>query len=137
MSIQLPDLDGDVFDTDSLGGKLVLVDHWDTNCGACIAAMPLIHDVYLQYKNLGFEVVSIAYDAETNRRSVERYKDEMGLTWTTLNGEGKWPVIAARYGYSGYPQYMLLDRQRRYVAGTAEMGNGANLEALLDALLAA
>ncbi len=137
VSIQLPDLDGDVFDTDELRGKFVLVDHWDTNCGPCIAAMPGIHETYLEYQDSGFEVVSIAYDAETSRQSVERYKDRMGLTWTTLNGEGAWPVIAARYGYPGYPQYMLLDRQGRYVAGTAEMGNGANLEALLDELLAA
>ena len=117
-------------------GNIVLIDHWDTNCAPCIAAFPSIHETYLKYNDQGFEVLSIAYDGESQKKAVERIKDRMGLTWTTLNGEGLWPAVAAKYGYPGYPQYMLLDREGRWVAGTAEMGNGANLEALLEELLA-
>ena len=137
ISLQAPTLDGDALvETEDHIGKIVLLDHWDTNCAPCIAAFPGIHETYLKYQDQGFEVLSIAYDGESQRKAVERIKERMGLTWTTLNGEGLWPAVAAKYGYPGYPQYMLLDREGRWVAGTAEMGNGANLEALLEDLLA-
>lgn len=137
ITMQAPTLDGDnTFDLAKLRGDIVLIDHWDTNCAPCIAAFPEIHEVYQEYQDKGFEVVSIAYDGESQRDGVERIKNRMGLTWETLNGEGLWPAVAARYGYTGVPQYMLLDREGRWVAGTAKMGNGANLRALLDRMLA-
>lgn len=137
VAIQAPTLDGNkLMDTADLKGKIVLIDHWATSCAPCIAAMPDIHKIYQQYKGQGFEVVSIVYDGKSAKQRVEDLKKRMGLTWTTLNGEGLWPGISAKYGYKGYPQYMLLDRQGRYVAGSGEMGNGKNLKALLDGLLA-
>ena len=135
--IQAPTLDGQPFDTDSLLGKIVLIDHWNTSCGPCIAAMPGLHSVYERYRDKGVEVVSIAYDGEHKRSRVERLKSEMALTWTTLNGEGLWPGVSAKYGYRGVPQYMLLNRDGRWVAGNEEMGGGENFEALLNELLAA
>ena len=137
VSIQARTLGGDVFDTNDVRGSIVLIDHWDTNCGPCIAAMPVLHEVYERYKERGVEVVSIAYDGTSQRPRVERIKEESELTWITLDGEGLWPAIAARYGYRGVPQYMLLDREGRWYAGTKEMGNGANFEALLKEMLAA
>lgn len=137
VNVEARTFDGDFFQTRSLAGSIVLVDHWDTNCAPCIAAMPILHEVYERYKARGVEVVSIAYDGTSQRSRVERIKEESGLTWITLNGEGLWPAIAAQYGYRGVPQYMLLDRDGRWYAGTEEMGNGANFEALLNEMLAA
>ena len=137
ISMQVPTLDGEGdLDVAELRGNIVLIDHWDTNCAPCIAAFPQIHAIYQEYQSQGFEVVSIAYDGNSQRENVKRIKTRMGLTWETLNGEGLWPAIAARYGYTGVPQYMLLDRKGRWIAGTTEMGNGANLRALLDEMLA-
>ena len=137
VNVEARTFDGDLFETLSLAGSIVLVDHWDTNCGPCIAAMPVFHEVYERYKERGVEVVSIAYDGTSQRSRVDRIKEENGLTWITLDGEGLWPAIAAQYGYRGVPQYMLLDREGRWYAGTEEMGNGASFEALLNEMLAA
>ena len=133
--IEATTLDGQPFDSQQLRGSIVLIDHWDTNCGPCIAAMPGLHEVYERYKDRGVDVVSIAYDGTSQRSRVERIKQENGLTWISLDGEGLWPAISAQYGYRGVPQYMLLDREGRWYAGTEEMGNGANFEALLIEML--
>ena len=137
VAIRAMTMEGEPFDTTELHGKIVLIDHWDTNCGPCISAMPKIHDIYTVYKDKGFEVVSIAYDGDSERRAIERYRREMGLTWMTLSGEGLWGEVAIRYGYNGYPQYMLLDRKGRFFAGTEEVAHGDNLEALLSEIEAA
>ena len=136
VGIQAPTSDGEPFDTRDLEGKIVLIDHWDTQCAPCIAAMPSLHETYLKYKNRGFEVVSIAYDGESRRRAVDRYKKEMGLTWTTLNGEGLWGGISVKYGLSGFPSYMLLDREGRFVAGNDQLRDVSNLPRILDEMLA-
>lgn len=136
VNVEAKTFDGDRFETRSLADNIVLVDHWDTNCAPCIAATPVLHEVYERYKERGVEVVSIAYDGSSQRSRVHRIKEESGLTWITLDGEGLWPAIAAQYGYRGVPQYMLLDREGRWYADTEEMGNGANFEALLNEILA-
>ena len=64
--------------------------------------------------------------------------ESMGLTWTTLNGEGGWPAVSVRYGFIGYSQYMLLDRDGRYITGNDEMElHITNLPQILDREFAA
>lgn len=80
VNVEAKTFDGDRFETRSLADNIVLVDHWDTNCAPCIAAMPVLHEVYERYKERGVEVVSIAYDGSSQRSRVHRIKEESGLT---------------------------------------------------------
>lgn len=89
----------------------------------------------LDYKDRGFEVVSIGYDASSERRRVLRIKNELGLTRTTLNGEGQWEEISNKYGFSGFPHYMLLDRDGKLYRGSVRT-TPANLRILFDEMLA-
>lgn len=129
-------LKGEKFTLSELLGQIVLVDHWATTCASCIEAMPLLHDIYERNKDSGFEVISIAYDGTSNRKLVERIEKELGLTWLTVDGEGQWEEISKKYGYQGFPQYMLLNRDGTLYAGTGEVDMGRNLEALLEEMLA-
>lgn len=138
VSIELPTMNGEAFSLAQLRGRPVLVDHWATTCASCISAMPVIDGVYEEYKDKGFVVVSIAYDGSSERNLVMRIKGELGLDeWISLNGEGAWTEIANKYGYQGFPQYMLLNRDGTVYAGTGEVDLGRNLEALLEEMLAA
>ena len=137
LEFSAPTLDGAPFDVADLRGKIVLMEYWSTSCASCIAAKPRIHDIYLDYKPRGFEVVSVNFDAERNRRRIERIRDEMGLTWTTLDAEAQWAEVNARFGWGNVlPAYMLLDREGRMVADTGEVDYGRNLRAQLDEMLA-
>lgn len=136
VELEAPTLAGEPFDLEALRGKIVLVDYWATSCSSCIKAMPRIKTVYDRYRERGFEVLSVCFDGNAKRKRVERAEKEMGLTWTTLAADGLWPEFKRRYRWDGVPQYMLLDRQGRLVAGTSEIDMGRNLEALLDEMLA-
>lgn len=130
-------IDGEPFDIESLRGKIVLVDHWATTCAGCIAAMPRIHDIYLRYQDLGFEVLLVNYDGPSRLSKVERIEKELGLTWMTYAGNfDLWDnTISVKYGYGGFPQYMLLNRDGTIRAGTGAIDMGRNLEALLNEML--
>ena len=129
-------MNGEEFDIADYRGQIVLVEHWTSSCASCIAAMPRIYGVYLEYQSRGFEVVSIAYDGTRNRQRVLRLEKELGLSWVTVNGEGLLEQISKRYGYAGVPQYMLLNRDGTLHAGTREVDMGRNLEVLLEEMFA-
>lgn len=138
LDFSAPTLDGEAFNVADLRGSIVLLDFWTTTCSACIAAMPLIHEIYEEYRDRGFEVVSVNFDADRNRKKVERIEKELGLAWTTLNAESQWEEANVRFGWGNIlPVYMLLDRRGRLVAGTEEVDYGKNLKSLLDEMLAA
>ena len=69
---------------------------------------------------------------------MKRIEQSLGLTWTTLAAEDQYEIVNETYGFGGMmPQYMLLNRDGRLYASTAEVDMGRNLEALLEEMLAA
>lgn len=82
-----PLLGGGTLSLADLRGNFVYIDPWTTSCGSCIEAMPELHQTYLEYKDRGFEFVSLVYDGELNPRGVSRYVEELELTWPVLVGD--------------------------------------------------
>lgn len=122
----------DITSLDDYDDKIVLVDNWDTDCAPCIAAFPSLHEVYLEYKDKGFEVVSVPYDGSSQRAEVERLTKRLGLTWTTLSGEGLWPAVSTKYNLNGFPAYMLIDRKGRLISADRRLGYAEDLREILD-----
>ena len=133
ISIAVPSLDGErLVRTEDFLGSYLLVDHWDTNCAPCIRDFPEVHEIYEQFKDQGFNVMSIAYDGASERQRVDQIKARLGLTWSTVNGEGLWGAISSRYGVSGFPQYMLLDREGRLIVATDDLRPPSRLREILE-----
>jgi hypothetical protein len=97
--------------------------------------MSLINEVHKEYRGRGFEVVSVCFDAKTRRDQVRRIERRIGSNWITLAADELWPDISKRFGFQGFPQYMLLDREGKMVAGTSEVNLGRGLRPLLDQIL--
>lgn len=53
-------LDGNVVDTTSFKGKVVLVNFWATTCVTCVKEMPNIVATHNKFKDRGFETVAVA-----------------------------------------------------------------------------
>ena len=109
-----------------LRGKIVYIDPWTTTCAACIAAMPELHEAYLEYKDRGFAFVSLVYNAKEDPRGVQRYVDRMGLTWPIIVGDD---IPGERL------PYLLLNRDGTVYAFHDRKKR--SLASLLDEMLAA
>ena len=61
-------LDGAKASTDSLRGKVVLVNFWATSCVSCVKEMPQIVATHRKYQTRGFETLAVAmsYDPPAN-----------------------------------------------------------------------
>jgi peroxiredoxin len=53
-------LDGQKFTSESLKGKVVMVNFWATSCVTCIKEMPQMVQTYNKYKGQGLEYVAVA-----------------------------------------------------------------------------
>jgi len=64
-SVPAPDvtfigIDGQKISTQSLRGKVVMVNFWATSCTTCIHEMPQMVDTYNKFKGQGLEFVAVA-----------------------------------------------------------------------------
>lgn len=53
-------IEGEKISTDSLRGRVVLVNFWATDCAVCIREMPAITATYRKYHGRGFETIAVA-----------------------------------------------------------------------------
>jgi len=61
-TIELPDADGKLINTESLRGKYLLVDFWASWCRPCVREIPNLKKAYQEYHDKGFEIISISLD---------------------------------------------------------------------------
>jgi len=113
----LPTIDDEEISLDDVlaENELVLVDFWSIYCAPCIARFPPLREIYAEYKDHGFEVISIA--GENSREDWEQGTEENELPWIDVgdmeDGEMKgWdgPTVQA-YGVhlTGMPRMFLID----------------------------
>jgi peroxiredoxin len=120
-------LNGKQISTDSLRGKVVMVNFWATSCSTCVHEMPSMISTYNKYKDRGLEFVAVAmsYDApnyvvnyaETRKLPFDVAFDASGaaaqsfgnvkLTPTTFVIDKKGNIVKR---YVGEPEFAALDR---------------------------
>lgn len=126
-------IDGREVDLKKLRGKVVLIDFWATWCGPCIAELPNVKQVYADYHDKGFEIVSVSLDAEKDRQKFIELVQAEGATWPQrFEGKGWKDPLVKRYTISGIPAMFLLDQQGMLVSTNAR---GEKLEQEVKRLL--
>jgi cytochrome c biogenesis protein CcmG/thiol:disulfide interchange protein DsbE len=91
----------------ALRGKTVYVDFWASWCAPCLRSMPLINDLYAQYKERGFEVIAINVDSpvEDGREFLLDTPLDYLIAADTEN------EVLEQYGVRGMPTSFLIDSE--------------------------
>lgn len=99
---------GDSFTLNSLRGKYVLIDFWASWCPDCRKANPSLVELYNEFKNKNFTILSVSIDEDMERWLTAIEKD--GLTWPQVITEGGWnSEVAKDYAIRWIPTSFLVD----------------------------
>lgn len=113
-SLQLPLLQGGRLNTDTLRGRVVLVNLWASWCAPCRTEMPALDS--LQQEVGHGDVVFLSLNEDANAASARRFLDGGSYRFpVALGGAG----LHERFGAPGLPATILMDRSgkelRRWV----------------------
>jgi thiol-disulfide isomerase/thioredoxin len=106
------DPNGKPIDIKSFKGKYVLVDFWASWCGPCRKAIPEIKTLYAQYKEKGFEVLSVSVD--TDNAAWRKAMVEEDMPWGQVLSPDKNKTMAD-FMIIGIPTLFLVDREGKIV----------------------
>ena len=122
---------GKKIDLNGYRGKYTLVEFWASWCAPCREESPTLVRLYNEYKDKGFEILSVSIDKNTTQWKNAIRQD--GYAWGNvcdLNGYGG--PTAALYTVTAIPNSFLLDKNGRIIAKNLR---GKNLESKLAELM--
>ncbi len=103
-------LTGELLSSDSLRGKVVLVNFWATWCAPCRAEMPMLESMYQRHRASGFVIVGLAVDRAPTA-DVAAFVRDRGVTYPIAHVGSE---AERRFGgVQGYPTSFLLGRDGR------------------------
>ena len=102
----LKSTDGENLKLGELRGQVVLVNFWASWCGPCRQEMPLLDQIYSQYKALGFTVLGVNVDEDVAQANMLLKKVQVSfpVVYDTAN------KVSELYQVSGMPTTVIIDR---------------------------
>lgn len=103
-----------------LRGEVVMINFWATWCAPCREEMPLLNQLYEQYRKVGFTLLAVNIDDDPAKaRAMAR---KLGVNFPVLFDTDK--RVSKLYDVAAMPSTLLIDRDGRvryvhrgYVAG--------------------
>lgn len=95
-------------------GKLLALDFWGSWCGPCLAQMPKLKEIYMRWREHGFEILGMNKDDEP--ASAEAVVARFQLPWTQARTSSILELIERRFRINSWPTLVLLDSERRIIA---------------------
>jgi len=128
---QLKGLNTSDINFESLRSKVIFVNIWATWCPPCRAEMPLIQELYNDYK----DKVNFVLVTSDNVQKVTAYYKEHGLDLPTYNMQSRGPKL---FETRSIPATYIVSKKGKVVVSTvgAADWNSKKVRKLLDKLLA-
>jgi thiol-disulfide isomerase/thioredoxin len=125
-------LDGQHFNLDDMGGKVVLLDFWATWCGPCNAELPHMKKIVKEFAGQPLVVLSISWDDNEMKWKDFITKNEM--TWLQYRDASH--ELSKRFGVSAIPHYFTIDSDGALTAEIIGSGDeSSGLDGRLKKLL--
>lgn len=102
-SFSLKTLDGKIIDSNSLKGKVVMINFWSTTCGPCIVEIPELNQLKEQYKEVVF-LAPAPEDPAKIKKLMAKHPFEFLILTNAQDLFDKW-------GIEGYPKNFFVDKK--------------------------
>ena len=134
---ELPEIGGKRFSSETLKGKISVVNFWATWCGHCIVEMPGFVALQDKFRADGVQFVGFNVDRDLSVPAVERF-----LKWHFVETPINYPMLLAPEtteklfgGIDGLPTTYIIDAEGKIVYGCKGELSKDDLEKRLQALI--
>lgn len=103
----LNDIYGKKITLSQFRGKVVILNFWSIFCGPCLAEMPSLNRIYLEFKDKGLVVIAVAEDPA--EKPVRSYIEEKRIAFPVLMDKKK--KVYSKYSLYGIPVTFLIDKK--------------------------
>ena len=103
----LPSRGGDTLSLGQLKGRVVMLNFWASWCGPCRQEMPLLDQMHKRYSALGFTLVGVNVDA--NSQDAENWLSKTPVSFPVLFDRDS--KVSALYDVKAMPSTVFIDRK--------------------------
>jgi len=115
-------VDGDLFDLDGnkhnlaeYKGKYILLDFWNSGCGACIMKFPDLADIHEKQKDK-LSIIGINMNTLAAWKIGNQFAK---ITWTNLNDRKEYAGLATKYKLKATPHYVFISPEGKILFTTS------------------
>lgn len=105
-------LEGELFNNESIKGKVVLLDFWTTWCKYCHQEAEMVDFIANQYSKK--DLIVLAINVAESKKTVKKYLEQFPRTTSKVIMTED-TNLAAMYQANVYPIYVLIDRDGNIV----------------------
>ena len=129
-AVQYTSLGGQQASTDSLKGKVVLVNFWATSCSGCMAEMPKLVATQQKYGSQGYQTVAVAMSYDPPNYVQSYVSDKKLPFFVTLDSQGS--IAKAFCDIQLTPTSILIDKQGNIIKRFVGEPNFDELHQLIE-----
>ena len=102
-------LAGDSVSTESLKGKVVLLNVWATWCAPCREEIPFLQSVYEKHRGDGLEIIGVSVDARGDEETIHGFVKDFGMTYPVWRDPDE--RVQSLFLALGVPASYIIDRR--------------------------
>ncbi len=107
-----PTLDGKKFDLKEQKGKIIIVNFWAYWCADCRKELPILEEIYREYKARGVEIIGVNIDGKKDLKKILQAVKEVSYPNLIFDEADEISFEEP----SGIPLNYIFDRQGKMVA---------------------
>jgi len=104
--LSLVTMRGDNLSSESLSGKIVILEFWATWCPPCVKMVPHLKELHENYEEKGVQLISVSIDdkAGTAQRFINNHK----MAWTQVHDGSQTKSYSKMFGVRGIPHAFII-----------------------------